>query len=50
MTFPLDDNAAFLWTIISMGIALPILLSVYAIIRASAAKARLERLRETQSS
>ena len=46
MIVPLDDNAAFLWTIIALGIALPLGLGVYAALRARTARARLERLRE----
>ncbi|MEM7493806.1 MAG: hypothetical protein AAF296_10515 [Pseudomonadota bacterium] len=46
MTLPLDDNAVFLWTIIVLGIALPLGLSGYAAFRARIARARLERLRE----
>lgn len=46
MTVPLDDNAAFLWSIIVLGVALPLGLGVYAAFRARTARARLERLRE----
>lgn len=46
MTLPLDDNAAFLWSIIAMGLAVPALLSVYVLVRARLAKARLDRMRE----
>ncbi|WOR15002.1 hypothetical protein RYZ27_14595 [Hyphomonas sp. FCG-A18] len=46
MTMPMDDNAAFLWSIISMGVALPIVLGVYVTIRTRLNKARLERMRE----
>lgn len=49
MDFPVDKNAAFLWSIIIMGVALPVLLSVYVTIRARLAKARLERMREDKS-
>ncbi|MEM1390991.1 MAG: hypothetical protein AAGG45_07900 [Pseudomonadota bacterium] len=46
MTIPLDDNATFLWTIILMGIAMPICLAGYAALRSHMARTRLERLRE----
>jgi len=39
-----DKNAAFIWTILALGIALPILLALYAAIRVRLAKKRLERL------
>ncbi|MEM9053898.1 MAG: hypothetical protein AAGB16_01120 [Pseudomonadota bacterium] len=46
MTMPMDDNAAYLWSIIIMGVALPIILGVYVTIRTRLNKARLERMRE----
>lgn len=39
-----DKNAAFIWAIFALGVALPILLALYAAIRARSAKKRLERL------
>ncbi len=41
-----DKNAAFIWAIIALGIGLPILLAIYAGLRARLARRRLERLRE----
>lgn len=41
-----DKNAAYIWTIIALGVALPILLAVYASLRVSAAKRRLQRLQD----
>lgn len=49
MDFPVDKNAAFLWSIIIMGIALPFLLGLYSIIRVRLAKSRLDRMREEKS-
>jgi len=39
-----DKNAGYLWTIVAIGVIVPVLLSLYAGLRARAAKARLERL------
>lgn len=39
-----DKNAAFIWAIVALGVALPVLLGVYASVRAGLAKRRLERL------
>lgn len=39
-----DDNAAFIWVIYAIGLAVPALLLVYAALRARAAKHKLERL------
>ncbi len=44
-----DKNAAYLLTIIGLGLALPLLLTLYAVIKTRMAKKRLERLRETDS-
>ncbi len=41
-----DKNAAFIWTIIGLGLALPVFLAVYAAIRERLAKRRLERMRK----
>lgn len=49
MELPVDKNAAFLWSIIIMGIAVPVLLGLYVTIRTRLAKARLERMREDKS-
>ncbi|MEM1086653.1 MAG: hypothetical protein AAGH90_02920 [Pseudomonadota bacterium] len=46
MKVPLDDNAAFLFAIIGLGIVIPILLGTYALLKVSAAKSRLERMRK----
>lgn len=43
-----DKNAAYLWAIISLGLALPILLIAYSHIRLALAERRLARLRETE--
>ncbi|GGB69539.1 hypothetical protein [Henriciella pelagia] len=40
-----DDNAAFIWTIYAIGLAVPVLLLIYASLRARASKAKLEKLR-----
>ena len=44
-----DKNAAFIWAIIGLGLALPILLALYAAVRERLAKRRLERMRETDT-
>jgi len=41
-----DKNAAYLWTIIGLGIAVPVLLSAYALLRAKLSKDRLKRLQD----
>ena len=41
-----DKNAAFIWAIIGLGLALPIVLAVYASVRERFAKKRLTRMRE----
>jgi len=43
--FEFDKNAAYLWAIIGLGLAVPLLLTVYAVLRSKLAKARLARLR-----
>lgn len=40
-----DKNAGYIWTIVVIGVGVPILLSVYAAMRSRLARARLERLR-----
>lgn len=40
-----DKNAAYIWTIVLIGVIVPALLGVYATIRARQAKARLDRLK-----
>ncbi|MCF6328249.1 MAG: hypothetical protein L3J02_00390 [Henriciella sp.] len=44
-----DKNAAFLWAITGLGLALPILLAIYAAVRERLAKRRLERMREANT-
>ncbi len=39
-----DDNAVFIWAIYLLGMAVPILLGVYAMVKARLARRRLERL------
>lgn len=39
-----DKNAGYIWAIVMIGVVVPILLSVYAAMRARLARARLERL------
>ncbi|MEP1145199.1 MAG: hypothetical protein ABJH52_15875 [Henriciella sp.] len=46
--FEFDKNAPFIWTIVALGLAVPLLLTVYAVLRARFAKARLERLRRAE--
>lgn len=41
-----DKNAAYIWAITAAGIISPILLAVYAHIRATRARKRLERLQK----
>jgi len=41
-----DKNAAYIWAITAAGVITPILLALYAHIRASRAKRRLERLQK----
>lgn len=40
-----DKNAAYIWTIVLIGVIVPALLSLYAVVRARQAKARLDRLK-----
>ncbi|MEM7327872.1 MAG: hypothetical protein AAF437_03970 [Pseudomonadota bacterium] len=40
-----DKNAGYIWAIVIIGVGVPILLSLYAAMRARMARARLERLR-----
>lgn len=44
------SNAAFIWAIYSIGLAVPAALFVYAALRARLAKRRLERLQAEASS
>jgi len=46
MDFPVDKNAAFLYAIILLGVALPILLGLYVSLRVRLSKARLDRMRK----
>ena len=39
-----DHNAAYIWTIYVIGLAVPAALLVYAVLKARSAKRRLERL------
>ncbi len=43
-----DKNAAFLWTLIALGLAVPFLLTAFAVIRVKLAKARLQRLQDQE--
>lgn len=43
-----DKNAAFLWALIGLGIGVPLLLAIYASLRARFAKARLLRLQNRE--
>lgn len=43
-----DKNEPFLLAIIALGLAVPLLLTVYAVLRARFAKAKLERLRSAE--
>lgn len=43
-----DKNAGFLWAIIILGLAIPAVLSVFAIVRVRLAKRRLERLEASE--
>lgn len=40
-----DKNAAYIWTIVLIGLIVPALLSLYAVVRTRQAKARLDRLK-----
>ena len=40
-----DENAPFIWAIFAIGLIVPVLLSLYAGLRAHLAKRRLERLK-----
>ncbi|MEL6829240.1 MAG: hypothetical protein AAFO63_03790 [Pseudomonadota bacterium] len=44
-----DKNAAYLWAIISLGLALPTLLIAYSHVRLALARRRLERLRKAEA-
>lgn len=39
-----DKNAGYIWAIVLIGLIVPVLLGIYAAVRARIAKARLERL------
>ena len=43
-----DDNAAFIWSIFVIGLAVPALLGLYAGLKARLAKQRLERLQSSE--
>lgn len=43
-----DKNAGYIWAIVIIGVGVPILLSVYAALRARMARARLERLQSQE--
>ena len=43
-----DKNAGYIWAIVTIGVIVPILLSLYATLRARAARARLERLKNQE--
>ena len=43
-----DKNAAYLWAIIGLGIAIPAVMTVYALLRAKLSKARLNRLQNRE--
>ena len=44
--FEFDKNAPYLLTIVGLGLLIPTLLAVYAVVRAKVAKAKLERLKQ----
>ena len=44
--FEFDKNAAYLWALIGLGIGVPFLLAIYALLRAKLSKARLMRLQD----
>ncbi len=41
-----DKNAAYLWAIIGLGVGIPVLLTLYAWLRAKLTKAKLQRLQK----
>ena len=43
--FEFDKNAPYLLTIVGIGLAIPIILAIYAIIRVKLSKAKLDRLK-----
>lgn len=43
--FGFDKNAPFLLAIIGLGLAVPLLMTIYAVARAKLSKAKLERLK-----
>lgn len=43
-----DKNAAYLWAIIGLGIAIPVLMTAYALMRAKLSKARLEKMQSRE--
>lgn len=45
-----EENAAFIWAIFAIGLAVPALLAVYAWLKARFAKRRLERLQAGEKS
>jgi len=44
--FEFDKNAPYLLTIVSLGLVVPTILAIYAVIRAKLSKAKLERLKQ----
>ena len=44
-----DHNSAYLWTIIGIGLAIPVLLGLYAHLRAYLARRTLNRLQSRES-
>ncbi len=39
-----DKNAGYIWTIVAIGVVVPLLMLAYSMIKVSLAKRRLERL------
>lgn len=44
-----DKNAAYIWAIFAIGLAVPVALTVYACLRTRTAKRRLERLQASET-
>lgn len=45
-----DKNAAFIWAIFAIGVAVPVVLALFASVRVSLSKQRLDRLKQEEDS
>ncbi|MEM5516062.1 hypothetical protein WNY37_03810 [Henriciella sp. AS95] len=44
-----DDNAPFIWAVYAIGLAVPLLLLIYASLKAKVSKEKLETLRKEKT-